>query len=237
MSPSEVDAPAPAEASDARNTVLLVEDSHVQRIAIAAQLSKNGFNVAQATDGVDALNRLKKMRPLPVVVISDIGMPHMNGISLCKQIKAEYNNLPVVMLTELNSGRNEAAAIEAGADEFLAKPVEEHQLMLRLRNMLKLSQLRSPELSGWYRVIFEAIPEAVVVANSDHRVVEANAAATRMLGYERQELIDLNLETSSWSGKTLLRRKNGSVLAVDTATARASMAGQLFYVTTMRHTR
>lgn len=238
MAPSNAVADASLDAQPSSNNVLLlVEDSHVQRVAIAAQLSRHGFTVIQATDGVDALGHLRKMQPLPALVLSDIGMPHMNGITLCRHIKAEYNNLPVIMLTELSGGRNEVAAVEAGADEFLAKPVEEHQLLIRVRSMLKLSELRSPEVSGFYRVIFDALPEAVVVANSDHHVVEANGLATRLLGYERQELLEQNMETTSWTGKTLLRTKSGSVLAVEAQTSRASIAGQSFYVSILRKVR
>jgi PAS domain S-box-containing protein len=234
-----------------RPSVLLAEDSDPQRRLIAAMLNKNGFQVFEAADGLLAMDLLQSAAVLPSVILSDIGMPNLNGISLCRQVKESpvLGHLPVVMLTGLDNSRNEVAAIEAGADEFLSKPVDENQLVIRLHSAIKLAKLRAPDGDSWLREVFERLPAAVIVADDRARVVDANPAAARLLGYSKQEIIDMNLDLTparssdgqarpvkrrSWRKKTLVRTKFGSVMTLDVNGSMGNSGGRDLYVAVLR---
>ena len=227
--------------------VLLAEDSAVQRLATASMLRQAGYDVIEAQDGAEAAEQLTAHESLPDVVLSDIGMPKMNGLALCRHIKSTpaLQHLPVVILTALSSDRNHVAALDAGADDFIVKPPTEDDLVLRLNVVVARARLRAPGATEWHKAVFDALPEAVVVTDAEHRYVEANAAALELLGYSRSQLLNLSvtddgspppwadaeeLGTSGWHGRTRARRGDGGDLALEVHVSRANFGGEMFYV-------
>ncbi len=123
--------------------ILVVDDDAVGRAAVCQMLSRNGFEVIEAVDGTSALERFKEDQP--DLVLLDVVMPEPNGFEVCRTLKADTETrlVPVVLLTGLDRTNDRVQGIEAGADEFLSKPVESVELIARARSLLNLKRFTS----------------------------------------------------------------------------------------------
>ena len=133
--------------------VLVVDDSAPNREMIRMYLSTIDVDVQQAGDGVSALEMIEARAP--DLVLLDVRMPRMDGYEVCRRIKAMPRGrlLPVVMITGLSQTTHRVMALEAGADDFMAKPVEGAELIARVRSALRLKELYN-SLDGAEHVIF-----------------------------------------------------------------------------------
>lgn len=121
--------------------ILVVDDDAVTRAVITQVLQKEGgFQVTEAVDGAAALDRFS--RDQPDLVLLDVIMPGPDGFEVCRKIKEDQETrlTPVVLLTHLGSTDDRVRGIEAGADEFLTKPVEKVELLARVRSLLNLKR-------------------------------------------------------------------------------------------------
>lgn len=116
-------------------SILLVEDE--QRIADTLRfgLRENGYDVEAAYDG-DIGYRLFQNRPFDLVIL-DVNLPGMNGYDLCKHIRAQNANVPVIMLTALNAIDDKIDGYDAGADDYILKPFEFRELTMKIRVLLR----------------------------------------------------------------------------------------------------
>jgi adenylate cyclase len=121
--------------------VLVVDDSKLNRELLEAYLVQFGADVTLAHDGREGLERA--LQSPPDVVLTDLQMPRMDGLELCRQLKADPATqfVPIVMLTAMEGEEEKMRAIEAGADDFMTKPYSAIMLMTRVRNLLKSKQL------------------------------------------------------------------------------------------------
>jgi putative two-component system response regulator len=133
--------------------VLAVDDGAANRELIAAYLSGIDCEIRLAEDGRTALD-IVETDP-PDLVLLDVQMPGMDGYEVCRRIKAMPRGrlLPVVMITALNHSSDRVAALEAGADDFMSKPVERAELAARVRSALRLKALYNT-LDSAEQVIF-----------------------------------------------------------------------------------
>ena len=115
------------------NTVLVVDDSITVRRVTQRFLSRNGYNVMLAKDGLDALEQLQGA--LPDVVLTDIEMPRMDGFDLTRNIRADERtrHLPVIMITSRIADKHRNYAEELGVDHYLGKPYSEDELLALIR--------------------------------------------------------------------------------------------------------
>ena len=117
--------------------IILVVDDDMDVVAtIKKSLMKAGYQVACATNGLDALRSLE-LQP-PDLVLLDIAMPGMNGIELCRQIRAHpiTAGIPILFVTVSGDLQSKVAAFDAGADDYLVKPFDLQELELRVRALL-----------------------------------------------------------------------------------------------------
>lgn len=123
--------------------VLIVDDSLTQREVLKHILAEKKFAVAEAENGIAALEYLASN--IPDIVISDILMPVMDGYTLCSRIKADVKlkNIPVLLLTTLSSHGDILKGLECGADNFVTKPYDSDHLVFRIRDMLNNRDLNS----------------------------------------------------------------------------------------------
>lgn len=132
--------------------VLVVDDILANVRLLEAKLTAEYFEVVTALNGVDALEAVQRTKP--DIVLLDVMMPGIDGIEVCKRIKsnAQTQHIPVVMITALDQPEDRVKGLEAGADDFLTKPVNDVSLFCRVKSLVRLKmltdELRNRALSG-----------------------------------------------------------------------------------------
>src|SRR5205809_5391166 len=121
-------------------TILVVDDEARNVRLMEAILAPRGYTVVQAYNGEEALQQVQGQPPN--LILLDVMMPGMNGFEVCKRLKdnADTCLIPVVIMTALGQREDRIKGIEAGADDFLTKPVHRDELLARIRTSLRLKQ-------------------------------------------------------------------------------------------------
>ncbi|MCZ6632552.1 MAG: response regulator [bacterium] len=114
--------------------ILIVDDRPSNLKALRVRLTHEGYDLLEATNGPDALDRVE--REHPDLVLLDVMMPKMDGFEVCRRIKARTHFIPVVLITALADQDARVTGIEAGADDFLNKPVDPGELKARVKALL-----------------------------------------------------------------------------------------------------
>jgi chemosensory pili system protein ChpA (sensor histidine kinase/response regulator) len=135
----QVPKPGAAAATAGPPLVMIVDDSLTVRKITSRTLTREGFAVITAKDGVDALQLLADRTP--DVILLDIEMPRMDGFEFTKMIKADPKNahIPIIMITSRTAEKHRNRAKELGVDLYLGKPYQEEELLKNLREMLALT--------------------------------------------------------------------------------------------------
>jgi two-component system response regulator MprA len=115
--------------------ILVVDDDRAVRDSLRRSLEYNGYEVALANDGVEALARINGLAPDALIV--DVMMPRLDGIETTKALRAAGNDLPILVLTARDTVGDRVDGLDAGADDYLPKPFALEELLARLRAMLR----------------------------------------------------------------------------------------------------
>src|SRR5690348_432163 len=136
-----------------KERILIVDDEAAARTALVTLLRREGFDVAHASNGDEAMAECASFRP--DLILLDIMMPGMSGFDVCRKIKAtpETRLTPVVLITGLSETEDRIKGSEAGADDFLSKPIDFNELLARSRSLLRLKQY-TDELESAESVLF-----------------------------------------------------------------------------------
>ncbi|WP_049655787.1 response regulator transcription factor [Kitasatospora sp. MY 5-36] len=124
--------------ADARRTVLVVEDDPGVRATLDHLLRFEGYRVLTTADGQEALELLEHRRPDLAVV--DVVMPRLDGLALCRMLRRRGDRLPVLVLTARHQLGDRVAGLDAGADDYLAKPFATEELLARIRALLRRTE-------------------------------------------------------------------------------------------------
>jgi two-component system, OmpR family, response regulator MprA len=116
-------------------TVLLAEDDRAIRHALERALSLEGYQVTAVADGVEALAQAH--RTPPDVLLLDVMMPGIDGLQVCRVLRAEGDRTPILMLTALVETADRIAGLDAGADDYVVKPFDVEEVFARLRALLR----------------------------------------------------------------------------------------------------
>lgn len=117
--------------------ILIVEDETKTANALKKGLEDSGYIVDVAYDGLDGLAQFSGGKYQ--LIVSDIIMPGITGIELCKRIRAIHPSIPILLLTAIDSKDNVVTGLDAGADDYLTKPFDFRELLARIRRLLKRS--------------------------------------------------------------------------------------------------
>ena len=147
-------------------TKILVVDDDPRNVRLLAHLlATKGYEVVTATSGPEAVERVETDRP--DLVLLDVVMPGMSGYEVCKKIREDLATgvLPVVMVTALDPAQERLKGLEAGADDFLTKPINQLELLARVRSLLRIKELydtvetQAAQLAEWNKTLEERVAE------------------------------------------------------------------------------
>lgn len=126
--------------------ILIVDDDAGIRAGLAAFLSRAGFDVQHVGDGQAALDRVDTL--LPDLILLDVLMPRLDGRETLRRLRRLGNQTPVILLTQVGDAGERAMALEEGADDYINKPFDPHELAARIRAVLRRSAAGEPPLSA-----------------------------------------------------------------------------------------
>ena len=172
--------------------VLVADDDRAIRESLVRALELHGYEVESAPDGAAAL-ALVRERPVDMMIL-DVMMPSIDGLTVCRVLRAERDRVPILMLTARTETSDRVAGLDAGADDYLPKPFELDELMARIRALLRRS--RPDEATG-------DGPMTIGVAD-----LQIDISARRVFRAERE----IELSKTEFDLLELLVRNSGVVL-------------------------
>ncbi|MFE7137662.1 response regulator transcription factor [Streptomyces sp. NPDC057644] len=165
-------------AEDDPQRILIVDDEPAVREALQRSLAFEGYGTQVAVDGYDALATAEAYAP--DLIVLDIQMPRMDGLTAARRIRATGSTTPILMLTARDTVGDRVTGLDAGADDYLVKPFELDELFARIRALLRRSSYASAAAAG------AEAPDDDVLAFADLRMDLATREVTR--GERRVEL-------------------------------------------------
>ena len=145
--------------------ILVVDDNEMNVDILNTRLSKQGYEVITASDGEQGLAAIYES--LPDLVLLDIMMPKIDGITVCRQIKNDDSLpfIPIIMVTAKADSKDIIAGLEAGAEEYLTKPIDQAALVARVRSMLRIKELhdtvqaQAAQLAQWNQQLEQRVQD------------------------------------------------------------------------------
>jgi class 3 adenylate cyclase/CheY-like chemotaxis protein len=194
--------------------LLVVDDTPMNVKLLADVLAYEGYQVVTAAGGKEGLAKVESEKP--DLVLLDVMMPDLDGYAVCRAIRAtpETAILPVVMVTALNPADERVKGLEAGADDFLSKPVNEPELLARVRSLLRIKefhdqvQAQSRELAEWNRTLEHRVAEGV-------RQIEQVGRLKRFLSPQIADLILSGTASSATDDLLKSHRREITVVFLD----------------------
>ncbi|MDP4027830.1 MAG: PAS domain S-box protein [Gallionella sp.] len=194
-------------------TILVVDDDGFSLKLLSKMLALDGHAVRTAASGEQAFASVAEQ--LPDLVLLDVMMPGIDGLEVTRRFKADPRTrpIPIILVTALEDGDSRIKGLEAGAEEFLSKPVNRAELQMRVKNLLKLKefadyladhnrileeqvQQRTASLiesENKLRRITESAQDAIVMVDNSGNISFWNAAAEKIFGYPAHEALGKNL--------------------------------------------
>ena len=121
-----------------KKTILVVDDEKAIRTLLNVNLTKEGYNVIEATDGVEAIDMASEKKP--DLILLDVMIPKIDGLSVCKRIK-NMMNVPIVMVTAKDGELDKILGLELGADDYVTKPFSIRELIARIKANLRKAEV------------------------------------------------------------------------------------------------
>ncbi|MFQ5449066.1 MAG: response regulator transcription factor [Nitrospinaceae bacterium] len=120
-----------------KNSILLVDDDRDMLAALELKLGKEGFKIQTASDGEMAIKKVRAK--IPDLIVLDVNMPGMSGMDVCKTLRSDTRsvNIPIIMLTARDDEIDRVLGLEFGADDYVTKPFNTRELILRIKSVLK----------------------------------------------------------------------------------------------------
>ncbi|MFT2753600.1 response regulator transcription factor [Clavibacter sp. Sh2088] len=126
--------------------ILIVEDDALQSELVRRYLDREGHDVKVLADGAEALVEIR--RSPPDLLVLDVMLPGADGLTVCRTLRAEQHDLPILMLTARSTENDLLIGLELGADDYLAKPYSPRELVARVRALLRRARRAAPSSSA-----------------------------------------------------------------------------------------
>ncbi|HID99692.1 MAG TPA: response regulator [Thiotrichaceae bacterium] len=164
------------------STILIVDDEEIGREMLTALLTGQGYQLAFASNGYEALTQAKQL--MPDVILLDVMMPEMDGFEVCRSLRSDpaLARVPVIMLTALDDRDSRIQGIEAGADDFISKPFDSFELRARLQTITHLNRYRHLLTEqAKFEWVVEQANEGFLILNEHDHILYANSQARLLL--------------------------------------------------------
>src|SRR6478735_4121720 len=143
--------------------ILIVDDNETNRDILLTRLGTHGYDLVQAADGEEAVAAARQHHP--DLILLDVMMPKVDGIEACRRLKADADLpfTPIILVTAKTDSRDIVTGLEAGADEYLTKPVDQTSLVARVKSMLRVKELhdkiasQTADLAKWNKTLEERV--------------------------------------------------------------------------------
>jgi len=188
--------------------ILVVDDDFRLRALLSRFLAENGFRVTAAADAGAARDRLRFLQP--DLMVLDIMMPGESGLSLAEALRRDHTDLPVLLLTARGAPEDRIAGFEAGADDYLPKPFEPNELVLRIRAILRRAAPAAAAAAG-------PVPLGAATFHPERGELRSADGAIRLTGGEGALLAALARRPN----EVLSREDLAAALGMDEAGERA----------------
>jgi DNA-binding response OmpR family regulator len=135
---------------DEKNKILLVDDESAITDNLAPFLKRSGFTINVAANGQEALDRVESFNP--DLIVLDVLMPVLDGREVLRTLRKDDNWIPIILLTQVGESSERAMALEEGADDYLNKPFDPHELVARIKAVLRRARPGEPPLSASWKL-------------------------------------------------------------------------------------
>jgi DNA-binding response OmpR family regulator len=180
--------------------ILVVEDDPAVRLSLRLTCQKEGFEVAEAADGLEALSEFARDRP--DLVLLDLMLPGLSGLDVCRELRQRDQNLSVIILTARGDEVDKVVGLELGADDYITKPFSPRELIARIRAVLRRSARANESPTGPDNgVIVDQLRLGMLTIDLGARAV---VVAGRSVTLTRTEF-DLLAALASQAGRALTR--------------------------------
>jgi class 3 adenylate cyclase len=147
--------------------ILIVDDNETNRDILVTRLAKHGYETLQAADGEEALASAAEHRP--DLMLLDVEMPKLDGFEVCRRLKKDpaIPFMPIILCTARAASQDVVTGLDAGADEYLTKPIDQAALVARVRSMLRIKELhdqvqaQAKDLASWNQTLEQRVNEQV----------------------------------------------------------------------------
>jgi class 3 adenylate cyclase len=168
--------------------ILIVDDNETNRDILVTRLSKHGYETLQAADGEEALASVSQHRP--DLMLLDVEMPKLDGFEVCRRLKKDpaMPFMPIILCTARAASQDVVTGLDAGADEYLTKPIDQAALVARVRSMLRIKELhdqvqaQAKDLASWNQTLEDRMnklkgflsPQIAKLVVSDEKLLESH---------------------------------------------------------------
>src|SRR5215813_8650689 len=147
--------------------ILIVDDNETNRDILATRLATHGYELKQAADGEEALIAAREQQP--DLILLDVMMPKLDGVEVCRRLKGDASLpfTPIILVTAKADSKDVVAGLEAGADEYLTKPIDQMALLARVKSVLRIKDLhdkvraQATELAVWNKSLEARVQQQV----------------------------------------------------------------------------
>jgi len=178
-----------------KSLILVADDSRFMRFTLREFLENDGYEVVEAENGMQALSLFKELKP--DIILMDFMMPEIDGVSACGQLQnlPQGKNTPVIMITSLEDENSVNLAFEAGATDYISKPINWAVLRKRLSRLLRAryTEITLDQNEAFARSIINHAVEGIITIDTNGIIGYINPSAEKIFGYASTEVIGNNI--------------------------------------------